>query len=90
MKKIKKNCLRDWKTILRKLNAIKTGICRRDITLFISIHPFISMLSVYISDYLTSTLQTYLMAYSELCQTSKMELFARIAIRKKSSPVENQ
>ena len=77
-----KNYLGTWKIKQMKLNAMKTWICRKGITLLVPIYPLFLCFSVLISNLLASILQPYSLVYSEPCQTSKMELFARIVMRK--------
>ena len=84
-----KNYLRTWKVKQRKLTVMKTWIRRQGITLFVPIHPLFRCFPVLISNHLASILKPYLLAYSELCQTSKIESFARMVMRRNSFPVEN-
>ena len=79
-----KNYLGAWKIKQMKLNAMKTWICRKGMTLLVPIHPLFLCFSVLISNLLASILQPYSLVYSEPCQTSKMEPFARIVMRKNS------
>ena len=48
-----------------------------------------NMETVVISNHLASISQPYPLVYSEPCQTSKIESFARKFMRKNSIPVEN-
>ena len=78
-----KNYLGAWKIKQRKLNAMKAWICRQGITRLVPEYtPLFLCFPVLISNLLASILQPYSLVYSEPCQTSKMELFARIVMRK--------
>ena len=67
---------------------MKTWICRQGIILF-AIYPLVICFPVLISYHLASIFQQYSLAYSEPCQTSKMERFAKIVMRRNSVSVEN-
>ena len=84
-----KNCLRAWTIKQKKLNEMKTWICRQAIILFMSMHSLCQCFPVIFSNHLASILQSYPLPYSEPWQKSKMESFSRIAMRKNSIPVEN-
>ena len=70
----------------RKMNAMKTLICRLDANVPLYFHVF----SELISNNLASILQSFSLVYSEPCQAAKIESFARIVKRKNSIPTENQ
>ena len=84
-----KSCLRAWNIKQRKLNEMKTWICRQGIIFFVPVHPLCQCFPVIFSNHLASILQPYPLPYSEPWQKSKMESFSRIAMRKNSIPVEN-
>ena len=84
------NCLRAWKIKQRQLTAMKTWICREDITFSYQYNTNIfQYFPVLISDHLASILQLYSLAYSKTCQRSKTESSARRVMRTISIPVEN-
>ena len=60
-----KSCLRAWKIKQRKLNEMKTWICRQGIILFESMHPLCQCFPVIFSNHLASILQPYPLPYSE-------------------------
>ena len=78
-----KNCLCAWKIKQRKLNEMKTWICRQGIILFVPMHPLCQCFPVIFSNHLASILQTYPLLYSKPWQKSKMESFSRIVMGKK-------
>ena len=84
-----KSCLRAWKIKQRKLNEMKTWICRQGIILFVSMHPLCQCFPVIFSNHLASILQNYPLLYSKPWQRSKMESFSRKVMEKNSIPVEN-
>ena len=84
-----KNCLCAWKVKQRKLNEMKTWICRQGIILFVPMHPLCQCFPVIFSNHLASILQTYPLLYSKPWQKSKMESFSRKVMGKNSIPVEN-
>ena len=83
-----KRCLRAWKIKQRKLNEMKTWICRQGIIVFVSIHPLCQCFPVIFSNHLASILQPYPLPYSEPWQMSKMESFSRIVMRKTLFPLK--
>ena len=78
-----KSCLRAWKIKQRKLNEMKTWICRQGIILFVPMYPLSQCFPVIFSNHLASILQTYPLLYSKPWQKSKMESFSRIVMGKK-------
>ena len=84
-----KSCLRAWKIKQRKLNEMKTWICRQGIILFVPMHPLCQCFPVIFSNHLASILQNYPLLYSKPWQRSKMESFSRKVMEKNSIPVEN-
>ena len=84
-----KSCLRAWKIKQRKLNEMKTWICRQGIILFVPMHPLCQCFPVIFSNHLASNLQIYPLLYSKPWQKSKMESFSIIVMGKNSIPVEN-
>ena len=83
-----KSCLRAWKIRQRKLNEMKTWICRQGIILFVSMQPLCQCFPVIFSNHLASILQPYPLPYSEPRQMSKMESFSRIVMRKTLFPLK--
>ena len=83
-----KSCLRAWKIKQRKLNEMKTWICRQGIIVFVSMHPLCQCFPVIFSNHLASILQPYPLPYSEPRQMSKMESFSRIVMRKTLFPLK--
>ena len=79
-----KSCLRAWKIKQRKLNEMKTWICRQGIILFVPMHSLCQCFPVIFSNHLASILQPYPLPYSEPWQKSKMESFSRIVMGKNS------
>ena len=79
----KKSCLRAWKIKQRKLNEMKTWICKQGIILFVSMHPLCQCFPVIFSNHLASILQPDPFPYWEPWQKSKMESFSRIVMGKK-------
>ena len=84
-----KSCLRTWKIKQRKLNEIKTWICRQGIILFVPMHPLCQCFPVIFSNHLASILQSYPLQYSKPWKKSKMESSSRKVMGKNSIPVEN-
>ena len=84
-----KNCLRAWKIRQRKLNEMKTWICRQGVILFVWMHPLCQCFPVIFSNHLASIWQTYPLLYSKPLQKSKMESFSRKIMGRNSIPVEN-
>ena len=70
-----KSCLRAWKIKQRKLNEMKTWICKQGIILFVPMHLLCQCFPVNFSNYLESILQPYPLPYSESWQNSKIESF---------------
>ena len=83
-----KSCLRAWKIKQRKLNEMKTWICRQGIILFVPMHPLCQCFPVIFSNHLASILQPYPLPYSEPWQKSKMESFSRIVMGKTLFPLK--
>ena len=79
-----KSCLRAWNIKQRKLNEMKTWICRQGIIFFVPVHPLCQCFPVIFSNHLASILQPYPLPYSEPWQKSKMESFSRIVMGKNS------
>ena len=78
----KKSRLRALKIKQRKLNEMKTWICRQGIILFVPMHSLCQCFPVIFSNHLASILQPYPLPYSEPWQKSKMESFSRIVMGK--------
>ena len=85
----KKSCVLAWKIQQRKLNEMKTWICRQGTILFVPMHPLCQCFPVIFSNHSASILQPYSLPYSEPCQKSKMESFTRIFTGKNSIPFGN-
>ena len=79
-----KSCLRAWKIKQRKLNEMKTWICRQGIILFVPMHPLCQCFPVIFSNHLASILQPYPLPYSEPWQKS----FRVMVIKKTSFPLK--
>ena len=60
-----KNCLCAWKIKQRKLNEMRTWICRQGIIPFVPMHPLCQCFPVIFSNHLASILQPYPLLYSE-------------------------
>ena len=73
-----KSCLRAWNTKRRKLNEMKTWICRQPIILFVLVHSLCQCFPVIFSNHLASILQPYPLPYSEPWQKLETESFLRI------------
>ena len=78
-----KSCLGAWKIKQRKLNKIKTWICRQGIILFMPMHPLWQCFPVIFSNHIASILRTYPLLYSKPWQKSNMESFSRNVMGKK-------
>ena len=81
-----KSCIRAWKIKQRKLNEMKTWICRQGIILFVPMHPLCQCFPVIFSNRSENILQPYAFPYSEPWQKSKMEFFLRIVIIAEKCP----
>ena len=82
-----KYCLRARKIKQRRMNEMKTWICRQGIILLVPMHVLCQCFPVTFSNHLASILQPYPLSYWEPWQKSKMESFSRIVMGKYSIPV---
>ena len=82
-----KNCLPAWNIKQKKLNEMKTWMCRQGMILFVPMHPLCRCFPVIFSNHLASILQPYPLPHWELWQKSRMEPFSRIIMGKNSIPV---
>ena len=77
-----KSCLPAWNIKQKKLNEMKTWMCRQGMIFFVPMHPLCQCFPVIFSNHLASILQPYPLPCSEPWQKSKMDSFSRVIMGK--------